>query len=340
MDRFANIVGPFGEQISFSQTMEPSDTKPVSRKIYIVGAGAIGMSLAVILLHSGRSVTAVRTSTSKQSWGTARIAVQYNEGLPIEAPVEMESLSRLQRVLDGIIVITAKATANRLIASELRQKKAIGPIIVMQNGIGVESPFIDSGFPDIYRCVLYATSQEKEENSFLFRSVTASPIGAVKGDARELRNIVELLNTSRFQFRVEDRIKEETWKKTIMNAVFNSICPLLEVDNGIFCRDQKVADIALEIVREAIEVTKRIGLNFNEKALMEQLLMISQRSDGQLISTLQDLKNGNETEIEFLNLAIARTAEGLIPSVNVSKTKFLGELISIKSKLRVAESNR
>jgi 2-dehydropantoate 2-reductase len=307
---------------------------PVTEKIYIVGAGAIGMSLAVSLINNGRRVTAVRTSKSKYCWNTVQIAVQHNEGAPMEAPVEMVSLSRLESVRDGIIVITAKATANRLIASELKQKKAIGPIIIMQNGIGVESPFIDLGFPDIYRCVLYATSQKKEENSFRFRSVAASPVGTVKGDARELKDIVRQLNTSKFQFRAEERIREETWKKAIMNAVFNSICPLLDVNNGVFCRDKRVADLAAEIVREMVEVTKRIGLNFNEIALMEQLLMISQRSNGQLISTLQDLQNGNETEIDFLNLEIARIAEEMTPRVVVSKTKLLGELILIKSKLQ------
>jgi 2-dehydropantoate 2-reductase len=314
--------------------MKLSHANSVPHKIYIVGAGAIGMSLAVNLIQSGRSVTAVRTSDSKYAWDTITIAVQCDKGTPAEAPVEMVSLSRLESIRDGIIVITAKATANRLIASELKQKEAIGPIVIMQNGIGVESPFIDSGFPDIYRCVLYATSQESEKNCYRFRSVAASPIGIVKGDAQKLKDLVEQLNTLKFQFRVEERIREETWKKTIMNAVFNSLCPLLEVDNGIFRRDPNVAEVALDIVREIVEVTKRIGLDFNEKALMEQLMMISERSDGQLISTLQDLKNGSETEIAFLNLEIARIAEELTPRVAVSKTKFLGELILLKSKIR------
>jgi 2-dehydropantoate 2-reductase len=307
---------------------------PVANKIYIVGAGAIGMSLAVNLIRNGRSVTAVRTSHRQDAWDPMNIAVQCNENPPVEASVEMVSLSRLENLPDGIIVITAKATANRLIASELKQKKANLPVIILQNGIGVESPFIESGFPDIYRCVLYATSQEQEENYFRFRSVAASPIGAVQGAGRELQKIVEQLNTSNFQFRAEERITEETWKKTIMNSVFNSVCPLLQVDNGIFYRDQRAADIAVEMVRETLEVTKRLGLDLNEKGLMEQLLRISQRSDGQLISTLQDLLNGNETEIEFMNLEIARIAEKMSPQVPVSKTKLLGELILIKSRMQ------
>jgi 2-dehydropantoate 2-reductase len=62
--------------------------------------------------------------------------------------------------------------------------------------------------------------------------------------------------------------------------------------------------------------------------------MISKNPDGQLISTLQDLKNGNETEIDFLNLEIARIAEEMTPKIAVGRTKILGELISIKSRLK------
>jgi 2-dehydropantoate 2-reductase len=305
-----------------------------SEKIYILGVGAIGMALAVNLLRNGRSVAAVRTSNSNYSGEAVQVSVECDQSLTIEAPLEMVSLSKLDRLGAGTIVITAKATANRFLASELRDKKSSGPIIIMQNGIGVESPFIDAGFPDIYRCVLYATSQEQQENFFRFRSVAASPIGTVIGDTQKLSRLVTQLNTPKFQFRVEERIKEEIWKKAIMNAVFNSVCPLLEVDNGIFCRDKMVATIALEIIEETVQVTKRIGLDLETKGLMEQLLKISERSDGQLISTLQDLKNGNETEIEFLNLEIARTAAELTPKMAVVKTKILGELISIKSRLK------
>jgi len=304
-----------------------------SDKIYIVGAGAIGMALAVNLMVCGRTVAVIRTSKSNYSWDKVQISVQFDGDLTIEAPLKMVSLSKLDALDKGMIVIAAKANANRFLASELRDKQSNGPIIIMQNGIGVESPFMDAGFPDIYRCVLYATSQEQQQNSFRFRSVAASPIGTLIGDSYKLGHIVTQLSTSKFQFRAEERIEEEVWKKAIMNAVFNSVCPLLEVDNGIFSRDKIAAGIALEIIEETVEVTKRLGLGLNSKGLMEQLLTISERSEGQLISTFQDLMNGNETEIDFLNLEIARIAGAMNPKIAVSKTKILGELISSKSRI-------
>jgi 2-dehydropantoate 2-reductase len=244
------------------------------------------------------------------------------------------SLAKLQSVEEGVIVITAKATGNRYIASELTRLKVGGPLVILQNGVGVETPFLEAGFPGVLRCVLYATAQSDGENSVQFRPVAASPIGRIKGEPAKLTEVVETLNSDGFPFRVEERLDEEVWRKAIMNAVFNTVCPLLEVDNGIFIRDSMVAGIAVEILRECIAVTRGLGMDFKEEELMEQLMMISRRSDGQLISTLQDLKKGNETEIEFLNLAIAKIAAGLEPPVEVGRTKVLGELILKKSELR------
>ena len=125
--------------------MKPDLNISASEKIYILGAGAIGMALAVNLVRNGRSIAAVRTSNSNYSWETVQVSVECDESLTMEVPLEMVSLSKLDSVGAGTIVITAKATANRFLASKLRDKKSSGPIVIMQNGIGVESPFIDAG---------------------------------------------------------------------------------------------------------------------------------------------------------------------------------------------------
>jgi 2-dehydropantoate 2-reductase len=49
-----------------------------------------------------------------------------------------------------------------------------------------------------------------------------------------LENIILQLNNSHFQFRAEENIQPLIWKKAINNCIFNSICPLLETDNGSF----------------------------------------------------------------------------------------------------------
>jgi 2-dehydropantoate 2-reductase len=201
----------------------------------------------------------------------------------------------------------------------------------MQNGVGVETPFLDAQFSSIYRCVLYVTSQATSEYDFVTRPVTASPIGIISGNETELQTCVEQLTTREFPFRSEANIQREIWKKAIINAVFNSICPLLNVDNGIFIRSEEAADLARDIVQECVMLTDRLNLELSERELIEQMMLISKRSDGQLISTLQDIRMGRPTEIESLNLEISRVAASMYPELHLPKVELLGKMIVAKS---------
>jgi 2-dehydropantoate 2-reductase len=303
--------------------MEPKQT------IYILGSGAVGFPLAAYLANAGRTVVAVRTSRNDVPKGTITVTV-HNGATRISAPVETVSLSKLTNI-DGTIVIAAKSYANKAIAGELRDKAAAGPVVILQNGLGVEKPFLDARFSPIYRCVLYVTGQPASEYDFVFRPVTASPIGIVNGNESDLKKCVEDLTTDGFPFRAEENIQRETWKKAIINSVFNSICPLLDVDNGVFVRDEETANLAREVVRECVTLTDRLNMGLSESELMEQILLISKRSDGQLISTLQDIRIGRQTEIEFLNLEIARVAASMQPRIDLPKVEFLGKMIVAKS---------
>jgi len=297
--------------------------------IYILGAGAIGFPLAVYLADAGRTVVAVRTSRADLPRGTVQVSVESGAA-HVSAAVEMVSLAGLDR-LDGIIVVAAKAYANEAIARALAERSARGPLVIMQNGVGVERPFLAAGFPEVYRCVLYFTGQTAGEQRFTVRAVAASPIGVVRGDADGLRRCVAALSTGGFPVRAEANIQREVWKKAITNVVFNSVCPLLDVDNGVFTRDPAAADLARELVAECVALTDRLGVGLGAAEVLEQVQTISARSAGQLISTLQDIRAGRPTEIDSLNLEFARVAASLQPPLALPRVELLGRLIALKS---------
>jgi len=304
-----------------------------AERIYILGVGAIGLSLAVHLARAGIEVTAVRTSAGGMQPGPVEYSVCNHKGEILGATVETASLDRVNRMA-GIIVVTAKNYANPAIAARLKALDIASPIVLLQNGVGVERPYLELERARVYRCVLYATAQKDDAGGCSFRPITASPIGAVRGDDEELARILARLHTEDFPFRSHSNIQQEVWKKAVINAVFNTVCPLLETDNGIFIRDEGAARLAREIVRECSVVMRAQGFTVSEAEVMEQLLAISKGSAGQLISTLQDLRSGRQTEIEALNLEIARVGAGLKPPIDPQITRVLGELIKIKSGLR------
>lgn len=297
--------------------------------IYVVGSGAVGLPLAVHLTRAGRRAVAVRTSRTGLPRQTVTVTLQDGDEFT-SAEVETVSLDRLEQA-QGILAVTAKANANEAIARALKKKGARGPLVVMQNGVGVEKPFLEAGFSPLYRCILYLTAEVTDEHIVSFRPVTPMPTGIVEGDETGLEQVVAALNTEGFPFRTEANIQREIWKKAIINAVFNSICPLLDVDNGIFARDGAAEEMAREVVRECVALTDRLELGLSENELMEQLLLISRRSDGQLISTLQDIRAGRPTEIDYLNLEIARVAASLQPPLATPRTALLGKMIRVKA---------
>lgn len=85
------------------------------------------------------------------------------------------------------------------------------------------------------------------------------------------------------------------------------------------------------MIRECVTLTDRLNLGLSESELMEQILRISQGSDGQLISTLQDIRFGRQTEIEYLNLEIARVAASMQPELQLPRVELLGKMILAKS---------
>ena len=296
--------------------------------IYILGSGAVGFPLAAYLTNAGRRVVAVRTSRNDVPKSMIDVTVQ-DASNRVTAPIETISLSNLAK-LDGTAVITTKSYTNQAIADLLKERKATGPLVIMQNGVGVERPFLEAGFSSVCRCVLYVTSQPTSEFQFSFRPITASPIGIIEGPQAELAKCVEQLNTDAFPFRAEVNIQKEIWKKAIINSVFNSICPLLDVDNGVFVRDEATANLALRLVKECITLTDRLNIGLSESEVMQQIMRISAGSK-QLISTLQDIRNGRQTEIESLNLEIARLAASQQPPIYLPQTDLLGKIILAKS---------
>jgi 2-dehydropantoate 2-reductase len=298
--------------------------------IYILGSGAVGFPLAAYLTNAGRNVVAVRTSRNDVPKSTTNVTVQ--DGINrVTVPIETISLSNLTR-LDGTVVITTKSYTNPAIADLLKERKATGPLVIMQNGVGIERPFRDAGFAAVCRCVLYLTSQPTSEFAFSFHPITASPIGIIEGLEAQLAKCVEQLNTEAFPFRPEANIQKEIWKKAIINSVFNSLCPLLDVDNNVFVRDEATAHLARQLVKECITLTDRLNIGLSETEVMQQIIRISTGSK-QLISTLQDIRNGRRTEIESLNLEIARQAASLQPPLHLPQTELLGKIVLAKSVL-------
>ncbi|MEZ0609217.1 ketopantoate reductase family protein [Fibrella sp. WM1] len=300
--------------------------------IYIVGTGAIGMTLAVLLRRAGKNVVLLRSRRNSQPEADVLITVEGSDGSSQTARFTIGTLEETD-LRHGVILLTNKSFGNADLARRLRGKTADSPIVLLQNGLTVEQPYLDADFPLVYRCVLLATSQVRAPYTVSYKPVTASPVGIIRGPEAVLADLIEQITTPHFPFRAEHAIQVAIWEKVITNCVFNAICPLLDIDNGIFHRDASALVLAREVISECIAVAREAGISLDQQAVEQRLLQISQRSDGQLISTLVDISQGRETEIDTLNLEVARLARRLGKPELATRTQLLGELTRIKSEV-------
>ncbi len=302
-----------------------------SATVHIIGSGAVGLSLAACLAAEGRPAVAVRSREADAVEGELRVVLQ-NGSERLSLSLKTIGLNKV-RTIEGPVAICAKCHANTVIAKALCDKHFRGPLVLLQNGLGVERPFLDTLPGPLYRCVLYLTAQFLPDGALSFHSIAPAALGALRGGADAQSALITLLSTTRFPFRAEPSIERESWRKAIINSVFNSLCPLLETDNGVFSREEALRELAQAMLRECLTLCERLGIALEEEQLMEQLLQISRGSSGQLISTLQDLKAGRPTEIEYLNLALARIGSEQIPPIALPLTEALGKMVLAKAKL-------
>ncbi|SEM85775.1 ketopantoate reductase [Mucilaginibacter gossypiicola] len=304
----------------------------MERSIFIIGNGAIGKALAVFLKLQGQSVVLLRGSVDDGSSTNEKMEVVLADQSVLEADIEVATMSRYA-ALDGIVVLTNKSFGNEALASTLKPKIGNSPLVILQNGLGVERVFSDQDFPAVYRCVLFVTSQVNTDGRVSFKPVAECPIGGISGAVGSLQEIVDRLTTTHFSFRADENIQTVIWKKAINNSVFNSVCPLLNIDNGVFHRNKQALLLAREVIGECVQIAAEAGVLLQVDEVIANLLAISKASDGQLISTLQDINRKRQTEIDTLNFAIVSVAEQFGKAHLVERTKLLGEMVKLKSDL-------
>lgn len=100
--------------------------------IYIIGVGAIGMTLAVLLKQSGKEVVLLHgRQGSLPETEEASITVDCGHGIIQKASVSIRTLEQAGP-LNGLILLTSKSFGNRDLALRLRGKTGQSPLVLLQ----------------------------------------------------------------------------------------------------------------------------------------------------------------------------------------------------------------
>lgn len=306
-------------------------------RIGIIGAGALGGTLAALLTRAGHEVevTARGTGLAAIRAGGLRLSGGYGE-----ASVVVEANEVLARRPELVLVCTKAQDAAAAIEANAAVIEGL-PVVVVQNGLeGVDTAQRLLPGSDCFGVLSIIAANYTEPGVVRVTTTATSYLGRGAGRAdEESRRIARILSDAVPVVAV-DNFRGAQWSKLVVNMV-NAVPAILGRPVQEVLRHGPTRLVVARSMRETVRVGIARGVRFGAlQGLGDRRLRLFARLPvgiGQVLpwlmgvrmgrvpnlgSTQQSLRRGQPTEIDYLNGAVVREAEiaGLPAPVNAALT--------------------
>ena len=298
------------------------------REVVIVGAGAMGCLFAAKLAESGVSVTLVDVDRARlEALARDGITLADDDGerrIPIKAKLAAE----VAGPVDLVLLFTKSMHSASAIASVAHLARASTFALTLQNGIG-NAEAIAEVFPA--QQVLMGVTDMPADLEGPAR-VSSHGHGTVRLGSYRPRGddgahaAVALLRAASIDAHHDEAIEGGVWEKVAFNAALNSIATVTGLTVGGM--DTPAGRrVAFAIAREVAATATAKGLSVDIARIEGKIDFALTHHRQHKASMLQDRLAGRRTEIEAINGAVAREAEGL--GVPVPVTSTLADLVRL-----------
>ncbi len=281
-------------------------------RILVLGAGAVGLSLAARLSRVAEVVAVTRENAARAisrdgleltgAWGSGTFRFSCASGVP-EGPAF------------DYVLITSKSQDTEEICREYRDQIAGCETVSFQNGIGNEEMIARVTDRVIGGVVMTGFVREGERQVRV--TATAGPwqIGRYpQGTDEPVRNLAGIMTRAGIVTEAADHVQGKIWSKNLINCSLNPLSAITGVTYGRL-KEPDSWHIIDQIVRETYAVAKARGipLQWGDPDaylgyLFGALIPVMQRHTS---SMLQDIQHGHKTEIDYLNGAVVAEGERL-----------------------------
>jgi 2-dehydropantoate 2-reductase len=297
-------------------------------QIAVIGAGAIGGITAAFLCQS-HDVQIVCKYEEKavqiKEKGLHITGVRGEHFIKMDAVADIEQLSGRK---DFIFVVTKAYDMPDAVKRALPFLKSNGLMVSMQNGICVDAMAAIAGAERTVGCVIGWGSTMLPDGTLNMTSEGDFVIGPASRDS-DLSGLKQLLEAV-MPTRVSNDIVAELYSKMIINACITSLGVLSGLYLGQMLKKRRARNIFIAIIREAMAVADAMGMKvppYGQKidyyGLMKGDGFFAEMKRHLIIrvvgikyrrlksSSLQSLKRGKPTEIDYFNGYIADKGEKL-----------------------------
>jgi 2-dehydropantoate 2-reductase len=291
-------------------------------KIAVVGAGAVGSLLGGLLAPAGQDVTLIARQAHIEA---IRAAGLHIHGILGEFAVQVSAAEALDFQPD-LVLLAVKTQDVETACRPIRAAVQGTPIVTLQNGVRSDD-IVASLLPreNILSGIVMFNAQFLKPGEITYARAGSLVIGeAFAENGQRVRDVQTLLNRA-IHTEVSDDIHGAHWTKLLVNNLANG----LEAMSGLSVRDclhhPGLRQIGTLTLREGYRAIERAGLHLaplpgvpapvlgfighSPLPLASLVLSLSMGSLKTLSSTLQSLRRGRPTEIEYLNGEIVRLGQ-------------------------------
>ena len=310
--------------------------------ILVYGAGAIGGYLGSRLLQSGHQV--VMLDRQEMADAINRDGIQVSEGgqMVEVKPTAVSSLDetlafeqRYDLILMGLKSYDLPAALEQL----SRSAPDSATIITVQNGIGIERPFIDKFGAKRIVAGSLTTPVSKEHGNVLVIERSDRGLGlAPTLQGQDIRNWVALFQEAGIPATGIDDYESMKWSKAMLNMIGNATSAILKMPPGDIYGNNDTYDLEARMLRETLAVMAKkqlqvvdlpgpsprslaTAIRWAPRFLLKPVLtkLVSKGRGEKMPSFYIDLTSGRgKSEVIYHNGAVAKagTAVGVKTPVN------------------------
>ncbi|MEH6470233.1 MAG: 2-dehydropantoate 2-reductase [Halopseudomonas sp.] len=282
-----------------------------SNSWHILGAGAIGSLWACQLSLAGNEIRLILRNSAALKGFTGQIQLS---GQSVEGAVPLQAeLAENHQPIQRLLVATKSYDCLAAIDSIRHRLSPSSVIVLLQNGMGQQQQAAEL-LPDI--ALFAGTTTEGAyrlpPNKLIHAGRGESWIGPINETARNLgATALDRLQQLPLKTGYDEAIINRLWQKLAINAAINGLTAKYDCQNGRLADHPDYCEQMQQLCNETEAIAKALEQPLFDRPLLEVALQIARATGSNYSSMLQDVRNGGQTEIDYINGFICRQANQL-----------------------------
>ena len=296
----------------------------VNMRVLIYGGGSVGLGVGSCLVKAGAEVDIVGREDAVQALhkgGLVRSGIFGDYRAKPEAFGSFCSLNEMREKVYDYILVCVKSFDTFEVAKELSESKRLfgdeTKIVLFQNGWGNAEVFLSFFEKErVYNARVITGFHRPEKNEVeITVHADAIHIGSLfGGDLSCVEQLCALISKGDIPCEKTSDIGKDLWAKMLYNCALNALGAILDVPYGVLAESEFTRIIMDGIAEEIFKVMAAAGYETRwERAegflevFYEKLVPDTAEHKS---STLQDILAKKKTEVDALNGAVIKLAEG------------------------------